>query len=178
MRVLWAVLLGLAVGLAGCKKKPAEPPAPAPAGQPDEPAEPEEPELREPHPAGLGGTFTVGADTTFVTGPLDAAGYIDYAAALNDRLSKGVTPENNANVAVWRVFGPVAPDGTRASAQYFRKLGIARPPARGNYFVGLKAYAEGTPTRPPARRPARSPPGRGQPGMTRPPVGCGRTRGR
>src|SRR5262249_23075355 len=41
-------------------------------------------------------TFTVSAETTYVTGPLDELGYVDYAAALNERLSRGVTPENNA----------------------------------------------------------------------------------
>ena len=32
-------------------------------------------------------------ETTYVTGPLDMDGYIDYQAALNDRLGKGIAPE-------------------------------------------------------------------------------------
>jgi hypothetical protein len=36
--------------------------------------------------------FTIGKETTYVTGPVDKDGYIDYAAALNERLGKGVTP--------------------------------------------------------------------------------------
>jgi hypothetical protein len=39
--------------------------------------------------------FTISKETTFITEPLDKDGYPDYAAALNARLSKGVTPENN-----------------------------------------------------------------------------------
>ena len=35
----------------------------------------------------------IGKETTYVTGPLDEDGYIDYEAALNDRLGKGIVPE-------------------------------------------------------------------------------------
>ena len=52
------------------------------------------------------GKFTIGKDTTYVTGPVDKQGYIDYQSALNERLSKGVTPESNANVLFWRALGP------------------------------------------------------------------------
>src|SRR5438094_5975588 len=52
------------------------------------------------------GTFTIGKETTYVTGPLDKDGYIDYAAALNERLGRGVTPENNACVLLWKALGP------------------------------------------------------------------------
>src|SRR5947209_7995811 len=50
--------------------------------------------------------FTVSKETTYVTGPLDKDGYVDYAAALNERLGKGVTPETNANVLIWKAIGP------------------------------------------------------------------------
>ena len=40
--------------------------------------------------------FPLGKDTTYVTGPLDKDGYIDYEAALNDLLGKDITPEKNA----------------------------------------------------------------------------------
>src|SRR5437660_12827036 len=42
------------------------------------------------------GKFTIGKDTTYVTGPVDKQGYIDYQSALNERLSKGVTPDSNS----------------------------------------------------------------------------------
>src|SRR5262245_13901337 len=50
--------------------------------------------------------FTVGKETTHVTEPLRKDGTIDYAAALNQRLSRGVTPENNTNVLFWKALGP------------------------------------------------------------------------
>ena len=46
------------------------------------------------------------AATTFVTGPVDSQGYIDYEAALNQRLSEGITPQTNANVAILELLGP------------------------------------------------------------------------
>jgi hypothetical protein len=75
---------------------------------------------------------------------VDASGQIDYAAALNQRLSKGVTAENNANVAIWKVFGPTSPQGDTVPAGFFDKMGMQTPPTNGNYFVGLRKYAEGT----------------------------------
>ena len=45
--------------------------------------------------------FTVGKETTYVTGPLDKDGYIDYAAAVNKRMSAGIKPDDNANVLLW-----------------------------------------------------------------------------
>src|SRR5690349_12610174 len=50
--------------------------------------------------------FTIAKETTFVTGPVDKEGYIDYIAALNERLRKGVTPENNVVVLLWKALGP------------------------------------------------------------------------
>jgi hypothetical protein len=54
------------------------------------------------------GKFTVAKDTAYITSPLDKDGYPDYAAALNDRLRQGVTPDNNANVLLWKAIGPRA----------------------------------------------------------------------
>src|SRR5882724_7209102 len=68
------------------------------------------------------GTFTISKETTYVTGPLDKDGYIDYAAALNERLSKGVTPESNANVLIWKAIGP-RPERREIFAEFFRQLG-------------------------------------------------------
>ncbi len=78
--------------------------------------------------------FTVGTETTYVTGPLDTHGNIDYVAALNERLGKGITPENNANVLIWQVFGP-HPEGATMPAEYFKWLGVEQPPEQGEYYV-------------------------------------------
>src|SRR5262249_43817159 len=79
-------------------------------------------------------------ETTYVTGPLDAEGYIDYEAALNDRLGKGITPEQNANVLLWKALGPRPEGGQGMPAEFFKRLGIDEPPEDGAYFVGLQAY--------------------------------------
>ena len=52
---------------------------------------------------------TVSKATTYFTGPLRADGSVDYVAAFNRRCSEGVTPENNAAVALWRASGPKRP---------------------------------------------------------------------
>lgn len=83
--------------------------------------------------------FSIGTETIHLTGPHDADGYIDYEAALNEQLAKGVTPENNANVLLWRLFGP-QPEGGEMPAEFFRLLGIDAPPARGDYFIDLERY--------------------------------------
>jgi hypothetical protein len=84
--------------------------------------------------------FTVGKETTYVTGPRDAEGRIDYVAALNKRLGRGVTPDSNANVLLWKVFGP-RPEGTAMPPDFFRWLGIEAPPERGDYLISLYRYA-------------------------------------
>jgi hypothetical protein len=84
--------------------------------------------------------FPVGKETTYVTGPLDKEGYIDYEAALNDRLGKGVSPQNNANVLLWKALWPRPEGGERMPAEFFKRLGIAEPPEHGDYFIDLGAY--------------------------------------
>jgi len=83
--------------------------------------------------------FTVGKETTYVTGPLDKHGYIDYVAALNERLRKGVTPANNAKVLLWKAFGP-RPEGGTMPAEYFKWLEISSPPEKGAYYVDLVTH--------------------------------------
>jgi hypothetical protein len=85
--------------------------------------------------------FTVAKETTYVSGTLDKDGYIDYEAALNDQLAKGITPATNANVLLWKAIGP-RPEGAAMLPEYFRRLGIEAPPEGGKYFVGLGAYAK------------------------------------
>jgi hypothetical protein len=84
--------------------------------------------------------FPVGKETTFVTGPLDRNGYIDYEAALNDRLGKGITPEKNANVLLWKALGPTPEGGNGMPAEYFKRLGIDEPPRSGDYLISLGTF--------------------------------------
>jgi hypothetical protein len=89
-------------------------------------------------------TFTVSPETTFVTGPLDKRGHVDYVAALNERLRKGITPETNSNVLIWKALGP-HPEGGTMPAEYFEWLGVESPPEEGDYLVGWGNYLKENP---------------------------------
>jgi hypothetical protein len=102
----------------------AQPPTAGGARQPDRPK----------------GRFTVGKDTTHTTGPLDASGRVDHAVALNERLGRGVTPDTNAAVLLWKAMGP-RPEGKAMPPAFFRLLGTPTPPERGDYFVDLPTFA-------------------------------------
>ncbi len=84
-------------------------------------------------------TYTISPETTYITEPLDANGLPDYATALNRKLSANITPDENANVLIWRAVGP-RPDGKEIVAEYFTWLGIDPPPHGDAYFVGRKRY--------------------------------------
>ncbi len=82
--------------------------------------------------------FTISKKTTYVMGPVDKQGYIDYVTALNKELSKGITPKNNANVLLWRAMGP-HPENATMSPEFFKWLG-KKPPEKGKYFVSIYKY--------------------------------------
>ncbi len=83
--------------------------------------------------------FTISRETTYVTGPLNPDGTINYVAALNGMMSKGVTPENNAAPLLIRAFGPALfPEWARQ--QQLELLGIEHLPRDGHYFVKLDDY--------------------------------------
>ena len=84
-------------------------------------------------------TFTVSNETTYVTESLDANGYVDYPKALNQRLSQGITPENNANVLIVQALGP-KPEGAELSAEYYQWLKIDPPRSEGEYAVSPGQY--------------------------------------
>ncbi len=89
------------------------------------------------------GKITIGRDTTYVTEPLDDAGYVNYVAALNERLSKGITAKSNANVLLWQAFGP-HPGGAILFPEFFQALGIDSPPEKGDYFVPIATFWQET----------------------------------
>jgi hypothetical protein len=82
----------------------------------------------------------LGRDTSFVTGPLDKDGYIDYEAALNAELGRGVTPDTNANALLVLALGPT-PDGVEFPPAYYKWLDVAAPPRDGDYFVGILDFS-------------------------------------
>jgi hypothetical protein len=83
--------------------------------------------------------ITIGKDTTYLTKPRDADGYVDYTAALNERLRQGVTPDNNANVLLWQAFGPI-PRGEKVRAEFFAAMGMTAPPEQGDYLIALYPF--------------------------------------
>ena len=95
-------------------------------------------------------------ETTYLTKPLQADGYPDYAAAMNERISAGVTPENNAAVLFWQAVGPNAiPKWSRQ--RFFQQVGIPQPPETGEYFVELSAYPRWRESKLKSTRPGRKP---------------------
>lgn len=85
------------------------------------------------------GKFTLSKETTFFKGPLDKFGYVDYAAALNDHLRNGVTPEDNASVFLWKAIGPRL-GGSTPLPRLFEWLKMPQPPVKGDYFIGLRTF--------------------------------------
>jgi hypothetical protein len=75
-------------------------------GEPSTPAPAKRAAARPPGPK-----ITISRETTFVTGPLRPDGSVDYLAAINERYSKGVTPDNNAAVPLLQVLYSVGPNG-------------------------------------------------------------------
>jgi hypothetical protein len=77
--------------------------------------------------------ITVSRETTWVTEPVDEAGFVVYAEAIRARNSQGVTPENNAAILVWKALGPAEiPQEERE--RFWRSIGIAPLPEEGDYF--------------------------------------------
>jgi hypothetical protein len=77
--------------------------------------------------------ITVSRETTRVTEPVDEAGFVIYAEAIRARNSKGVTPENNAAILVWKAIGPAEiPQEERE--RFFRSIGIAPLSETKDYF--------------------------------------------
>ena len=72
----------------------------------------------------------------------DAPKPVDHEALINEKLSKGVTPQNNACVLLWKAFGPKAEDSGVIHPLYFKTLGIESPPERGVYFQSLSMFAK------------------------------------
>ncbi|MCG3180521.1 MAG: hypothetical protein BIFFINMI_02883 [Phycisphaerae bacterium] len=95
----------------------------------------------------------VGAATTVLTAPLDAQGVPDYRAALNAEYGRGATPADNVAVALLDAFGPdVLPKDKAVRADVLALLGVAEPPAGGDYFTDVASAArileKGTATEP------------------------------
>ncbi len=83
---------------------------------------------------------TISKETTYITEPLRADGYPDYIAALNQRLSEGVTPENNSAVLFLKAVGPKVIDNNEFRDKYYQMLDIPPLPETGDYFIPSDEY--------------------------------------
>ena len=68
----------------------------------------------------------VSEETTHFIGPLDTNGDIDYLTAVNQKLSEGITPENNAVIPILEAFGPM-PEGQSLGREFYRTIGSPEP---------------------------------------------------
>ena len=84
--------------------------------------------------------FTISTETTYLTGPLDSMGYVDYETALNERLRKGMKPEENAVVLLLKATGP-NPERANLSDLFFQALSIPRPAKTPNDYVSQRNFA-------------------------------------
>jgi hypothetical protein len=73
--------------------------------------------------------------------PREKEEFIDCEALLNDKLGKGITPEKNAVVLLWKAIGP-RPEGCDKGMPpvFFKRLGIDEPSKGGDDFIDLKSY--------------------------------------
>ena len=85
--------------------------------------------------------ITISKETTHITKPLRADGYVDYVKALNQKASKGVTPKNNAAVLLWRAIGPSHVEKA-SSKEFYKLLGIEPLAAEGDYFISYDKYLD------------------------------------
>jgi len=69
------------------------------------------------------GKIKISPGTTFVEGPLNPDGTVNYVAALDGMFAEGVSPEDNAGPDLLRVFGPSALE-PRPKDEVFRLLGL------------------------------------------------------
>ncbi len=81
----------------------------------------------------------IGPDTTVIDGPINPDGTINYLAYLNQKLSEGVTPENNFAVDVAMSMGEDAWYKESFREKVFLRLGVEIP-AEGPFFVNFQTF--------------------------------------
>ena len=80
----------------------------------------------------FGPSIHIAPETTVVEGPLGPDGFLDYFAVINERMSAGVTPENNSAVLLVQALGPgafdhVADDGELDDVEVRRAIHRGQP---------------------------------------------------
>ena len=85
--------------------------------------------------------LTISKATTYITGPVNADGTVNYVAYLNAKYSKGVTPGNNAKIPLLKAIGPGAID-ERIRVEVYKRLGMKPLDETGDYFQPLREYLQ------------------------------------
>ena len=93
-----------------------------------------------------GPDFTISKATTHITKPLTKDGYVDYVAALNQQLSKGVTPDINAAVPLWEAIGtkPLEDWEPKHREQLFKMLGMKELKDGDKQYISGEDFVEKT----------------------------------
>lgn len=68
----------------------------------------------------------ISPETTVITGPLTQDGRPDYGRYLNEKISAGLTPENNAAAVLYRVVDPSSVPA-EIRQRFYQRLGIQQP---------------------------------------------------
>lgn len=83
-------------------------------------------------------TFEISKQTTFVTRPVTAEGFVNLTAAINQKYSNGVDPGMNAAVPLIRCLGS-KPGEIDLEGAFFEELGISTPSSDA-YFQNYENY--------------------------------------
>ena len=83
--------------------------------------------------------LTVSKETTYLLGPLNPDGTVNYVAAMNEMLGRGVTKANNAAMVLLQAFGPELLY-EKARPNMLKALGMADLPAAGAYYVPARKH--------------------------------------
>lgn len=94
-------------------------------------------------PASPSPLIDISPETTRVSGPIAADGYIDYLGALRKACKTGVAPDRNVVVSLWQAMGPFGElEDVPWQKEYFRDMGIEPLPAKGDYYVSIRQIAQ------------------------------------
>ncbi len=87
-------------------------------------------------------TITISPETTYLTGPLNDDGTVNYTQAFIDRYSEGVTPENNAMTLLVQAFGADFVDED-IRPEVLRQLGLTEVDlAAGKKLTSWEKYVQ------------------------------------
>jgi hypothetical protein len=89
--------------------------------------------------------IVISRQTTYLDGPLNADGTVNYVAALDAMLSKDVTSENNAAPLLIRAMGSAFFPNPAGRSDTLRRLGMADLPVDGYYFRSWGDWAKANP---------------------------------